>query len=72
MQHDDEQAESAILKAISLLSDMEVPLNEVTIPMKAAAILNENEGDEQALARVQSQLNKMLFRSLLYSDAPES
>ena len=72
MQHDDEQAESAILKAISLLSDMEVPLNEVTIPMKAAAILNENGGDEQALARVQSQLNKMLFRSLLYSDAPES
>jgi len=72
MQHDDEQAESAILKAISLLSDMEVPLNEVTIPMKAAAILNENEGDEQALARVKSQLNKMLFRSLLYSDAPES
>ena len=72
MQHDDEQAESAILKAISLLSDMEVPLNEVTIPMKAAAILNENEGDEQALARVKSQLNKMLFRSLLYSDTPES
>ena len=72
MQHDDEQAESAILKAISLLSDMEVPLNEVTIPMKAAAILNENEGDEQALARVQSQLNKMLFRSLRCSDTPES
>ena len=72
MQHDDEQAESAILKAISLLSDMEVPLNEVTIPMKAAAILNENEGDEKALARVQSQLNKMLFRSLRCSDTPES
>lgn len=72
MQHDDEQAESAILKAISLLSDMEVPLNEVTIPMKAAAILNENGGDEQALARVQSQLNKMLFRSLRCSDTPES
>ena len=72
MQHDDEQAESAILKAISLLSDMEVPLNEVTIPMKAAAILNENEGDEQALARVKSQLNKMLFRSLRCSDTPES
>ena len=39
---DDLPAENAILDAIRLLSEMEVPLNEITVPMKAAMFAFED------------------------------
>jgi uncharacterized protein Yka (UPF0111/DUF47 family) len=64
----DEQAESAILEAIRSLTEMHVQLNEVTVPMKAAAILQDIEPCENALERIQSQLNRMLLRGRLSAD----
>jgi hypothetical protein len=64
----DEQAESAILEAILSLTEMHVQLNEVTVPMKAAAILQDIEPCENALERIQSQLNRMLLRGRLSAD----
>ena len=66
----DEQAESAILEAIRSLTEMHVQLNEVTVPMKAAAILQDIEPCENALERIQSQLNRMLLRGRLSADEP--
>ena len=40
---------------------MEVPLNEITVPMKAATLLQEDDSDN-ALERIQSQFSKMLLR----------
>ena len=64
----DEQAESAILEAIRSLTEMHVQLNEVTVPMKAAAILQDIEPCENGLERIQSQLNRMLLRGRLSAD----
>ena len=64
----DEQAESAILEAIRSLTEMHVQLNEVTVPMKAAAILQDIEPCENSLERIQSQLNRMLLRGRLSAD----
>ena len=64
----DEQAESAILEAIRSLTEMYVQLNEVTVPMKAAAILQESTSCEDALERIQSQMNRMLLRGRLNAD----
>ena len=58
----DLQAENAILEAIRILSTMGVPLNEITVPMKAVDILNKNRLNENALERVQSHINLMLQR----------
>jgi transcriptional regulator of aromatic amino acid metabolism len=58
---DDLPAENAILDAIRLLSEMEVPLNEITVPMKAATLLQGDDSDN-ALERIQSQFSKMLLR----------
>jgi hypothetical protein len=66
----DEQAESAILEAIRSLTEMHVQLNEVTVPMKAAAILQDIEPCENALERIQSQLNGMLLRGRLSAYEP--
>ncbi len=64
----DEQAESAILEAIRSLTEMHVQLNEVTVPMKAAAILQDIELCENSLERIQTQLNRMLLRGRLSAD----
>ncbi len=64
----DEQAEKSILEAIRLLTEMQVPTNEVTIPMKAAAILQDCETCDDALERIQSQMNKMVLRGRLSAD----
>jgi hypothetical protein len=37
----DEQLEKSILEAIRLLTEMQVPTNEVTAPMKGSAILQD-------------------------------
>lgn len=66
----DEKAESAILEAIRSLTEMFVQLNEVTVPMKAAAILQESDPCEEALERVQLQLNRMLLRGRLNVNQP--
>jgi hypothetical protein len=58
----DEQAEKSILEAVRALTEMQVPTNEVTVPMKAAAILQDFEPCEDALERIQSQMNRMLLR----------
>ncbi|MCX7075470.1 MAG: hypothetical protein NTZ45_01660 [Methylococcales bacterium] len=47
---------------------MHVQLNEVTVPMKAAAILQGSESCEDALERIQSQMNRMLLRWRLSTD----
>jgi hypothetical protein len=47
---------------------MHVQLNEVTVPMKAAAILQDIEPCENSLERIQSQLNRMLLRGRLSAD----
>lgn len=62
---DDLQAENAILEAIRLLGEMDVPLNEITVPMKAAALLQADDSDN-TLERVQSQFNNMLLRGGLH------
>jgi hypothetical protein len=64
----DEQAEKSILEAIRALTEMNVQLNEVTVPMKAAAILQDCEPCDDALERIQSQLNRMLLRGRVYAD----
>ena len=64
----DEQAEKAILEAVRILTEMYVQLNEVTVPMKAAAILQDSEPCEDALERIQSQMNRMLLRGRLSAD----
>ena len=64
----DEQAEQAILEAVRLLTEMYVQLNEVTVPMKAAAILQDSELCDDALERIQSQMNRMLLRGRLSTD----
>ena len=64
----DEQAEQAILEAVRLLTEMHVQLNEVTVPMKAAAILQDGESCKDALERIQSQMNRMLLRGSVYAD----
>jgi hypothetical protein len=64
----DEQAEKSILEAVRVLTEMQVPTNEVTVPMKAAAILQDIEPCENALERIQSQLNKMLLCGRVYAE----
>jgi hypothetical protein len=64
----DEQAEKSILEAVRSLTEMHVQLNEVTVPMKAAAILQDSEPCEDALERIQSQMNRMLLRGRLSTD----
>jgi hypothetical protein len=64
----DEQAEKAILEAVRTLTEMYVQLNEVTVPMKAAAILQDSELCDDALERIQSQMNRMLLRGRLSTD----
>ena len=64
----DEQAEKSIIEAVRLLTEMHVQLNEVTVPMKAAAILQDSEPCEDALERIQSQMNRMLLRGRLSTD----
>jgi transcriptional regulator of aromatic amino acid metabolism len=54
-------AENAIIEAIRLLSDINVPLNEITVPMEATALLQDDDHDN-ALERIQSQFNRMLLR----------
>jgi uncharacterized protein Yka (UPF0111/DUF47 family) len=68
MMENDEQAESAILEAIRSLKEMHVQLNEVTVPMKAAAILQDIEPCENSLERIQTQLNRMLLHGRLSAD----
>jgi transcriptional regulator of aromatic amino acid metabolism len=57
----DLHAENAIIEAIRLLSDINVPLNEITVPMEATALLQDDDHDN-ALERIQSQFNRMLLR----------
>ena len=64
----DEQAEKSILEAVRSLTEMHVQLNEVTVPMKAAAILQDSEHCDDALERIQSQMNRMLLRGRLSAD----
>ena len=64
----DEQAEKAILEAVRTLTEMYVQLNDVTVPMKAAAILQDSELCDDALERIQSQMNRMLLRGRLSTD----
>ncbi len=64
----DEQAEKSILEAVRVLTDMQVSTNEVTVPMKAAAILQDIEPCENALERIQSQINRMLLRGRVYAE----
>ena len=64
----DEQAEKSILEAVRVLTEMNVQLNEVTVPMKAAAILQDSEPCEDALEQIQSQMNRMLLRGSVYTD----
>ncbi len=64
----DEQAEKSILEAVRSLTEMHVQLNEVTVPMKAAAILQDSEHCDDALERIQSQMNRMLLRGRLSTD----
>ena len=64
----DEQAEKAILEAVRILTEMYVQLNEVTVPMKAAAILQDSEHCDDAIERIKSQMNRMLLRGRLSTD----
>jgi hypothetical protein len=64
----DEQAEKSILEAVRVLTEMQVTTNEVTVPMKAAAILQDIEPCENALERIQSQMNRMLVRGRVYTE----
>jgi hypothetical protein len=58
--HNDLSVESAILEAIRTLSKMDVPLNEITVPMKAVEILNKIDLCDNTLWRVQYHINQML------------
>ena len=60
--------EQAILDAVHTLTDMYVKLNEVKVPMKQAAILQDSEHCDDALERIQSQMNRMLLRGRLSAD----
>jgi hypothetical protein len=64
----DEQAEKAILEAVRILTEMYVQLNEVTVPMKAAAILQDSEHCDDAIERIKAQMNRMLLRGRLSAD----
>ncbi|MCX7075243.1 MAG: hypothetical protein NTZ45_00495 [Methylococcales bacterium] len=64
----DEQAEKAILEAVRILTEMYVQLNEVTVPMKAAAILQDSEHCDDAIERIKAQMNRMLLRGRLSTD----
>jgi len=64
----DEQAEKSILEAVRVLTKMNVQINEVTVPTKAAGILQDYEPCEDALERIQSQMNRMLLRGRVYSE----
>ncbi len=64
----DEQAEKAILEAVRSLTEMHVQLNEVTVPMKAAAILQDSEHCDDAIERIKAQMNRMLLRGRLSAD----
>ena len=62
--------EQAILDAVHTLTDMYVQLNEVTVPMKAAAILQDSEHCDDAIERIKAQMNRMLLRGRLSADEP--
>jgi uncharacterized protein (UPF0212 family) len=47
---------------------MYVQLNEVTVPMKAAAILQDSEHCDDAIERIKAQMNRMLLRGRLSTD----
>ena len=64
----DELAEKSIIEAVRTLTEMHVQLNEVTVPMKAAAIFQDSEHCDDALERIQSQMNRMLLRGRLSAD----
>jgi len=64
----DEQAEKSILEAVRILTEMYVQLNEVTVPMKAAAILQDSEHCDDAIERIKAQMNRMLLRGRLSAD----
>ena len=64
----DEQAEKSILEAVRSLTEMHVQLNEVTVPMKAAAILQDSEHCDDAIERIKAQMNRMLLRGRLSTD----
>ena len=64
----DEQAEKSILEAVRVLTEMHVQLNEVTVPMKAAAILQDSEHCDDAIERIKAQMNRMLLRGRLSTD----
>jgi hypothetical protein len=63
--NDDKQAENCIVQACEELTDLGIPLNSITVPDKATAILYKKLKSENASERIYNQINTMIINGKL-------
>lgn len=63
--HNDKQAEQCIMDACQTLTAMQIPLNSVTVPDTAIAILTKITNYDDASERIYNQINTMILNEKL-------
>ncbi|MEN9897135.1 MAG: hypothetical protein RLZZ66_784 [Pseudomonadota bacterium] len=61
----DKQAEECIVQAFQELTEIGIPLNSITVPDTAAALLNEQFSSDDASERIYNQINTMIINGKL-------
>ncbi len=63
--YNDKQAEECIVDACQTLITMQIPLNSVTVPDTAIAILAKQTTHDDAAERIYNQINTMILNGKL-------
>jgi hypothetical protein len=63
--YNDKQAEQCIVEACQTLTKMQIPLNSVTVPDTAIAILAKEINYDDASERIYNQINTMILNGKL-------
>jgi len=69
--YNDKQAEECIVKAFQTLKKMQIPLNSVTVPDTAIAMLEKKISHDDAVDRIYNQINTMTLNGKIQSSSDQ-